>query len=133
MLSTYAETAYARRLLEIGPDGVGYLLKDRVDDAVTVRDALERVARGETVIDPEIVGRLLARRKNETLLDRFTERERAVLGLMAEGRSDNAIGRRLRLGGKTIESHIASVLSKLGLEPAADDNRRMLAWLSLTK
>jgi DNA-binding NarL/FixJ family response regulator len=134
VLSTYAETAYAQRLLEIGPDGVGYLLKDRVDDAVTVREALERVARGETVIDPEIVNRLFRRRRADSALDRFTERERDVLTLMAEGRSNAAIGQRLHLSTKTIENHIAAVLGKLGLEPAAENNRRVLAvlaWLRL--
>lgn len=134
VLSTYAETAYAVRLLELGP-GVGYLLKDRVDDAGTVRDALERVVRGETVVDSDIVVRLLARRRHTDLLDRLTAREREVLAHMAEGRSNAAIARRLRLAEKTVESHIATLLTKLHLEPAPDDNRRVLAvltWLRTT-
>src|SRR5215470_17854158 len=92
VLSTYAETAYAIRLLEIGP-GVGYLLKDRVDDATTLRDAIERVIRGETVVDPDIVNRLFARRREPHVLDRLSERERHVLTLMAEGRSNSGIAR----------------------------------------
>jgi DNA-binding NarL/FixJ family response regulator len=129
VLSTYAETAYAIRLLEIG-SGVGYLLKDRVDDAITLRDAIERVARRETVVDSDIVNRLFARRRQQHVLDRLTERERDVLALMAEGRSNAAIARILRLGEKTIESHIASVMTKLDLEPAPDNNRRVLAVLT---
>jgi DNA-binding NarL/FixJ family response regulator len=129
VLSTYAETAYAIRLLEIGP-GVGYLLKDRVDDATTLRDAIERVIRGETVVDPDIVNRLFARRREQNALDRLTERERHVLTLMAEGRSNSAIARTLYLGEKTVESHIASVMTKLDLEPTPDNNRRVLAVLT---
>ncbi len=129
VLSTYAETAYALRLLEIGT-GVGYLLKDRVDDATAVRDALERVVRGETVVDPDIVTRLLTRHRHTDRLDRLTARERTVLALMAEGRSNAAIARRLHLSEKTVESHIATLLAKLDLEPAPDDNRRVLAVLA---
>jgi DNA-binding NarL/FixJ family response regulator len=129
VLSTYAETAYAIRLLEIGA-GVGYLLKDRVDDATTLRDAIERVAHGETVVDSDIVNRLFARRREQHVLDRLTERERRVLALMAEGRSNAAIARTLNVGEKTVESHIASVMTKLDLEPTPDHNRRVLAVLT---
>lgn len=129
VLSTYAETTYAIRLLEIGA-GVGYLLKDRVDDATTLRDAIERVARGETVVDPDIVNRLFARRRQQNVLDRLTERERRVLALMAEGRSNTAIARTLHLGEKTIETHITSVMTKLDLESTPDNNRRVLAVLT---
>jgi DNA-binding NarL/FixJ family response regulator len=129
VLSTYADTAYAMRLLEIG-GGVGYLLKDRVDDALAVRDAVERVARGETVVDPEIVTRLLTRHRHAHLIDHLTDRERDVLAQMAEGRSNAAIGRRLHLAEKTVESHIAALLGKLHLQPAPDDNRRVLAVLA---
>jgi DNA-binding NarL/FixJ family response regulator len=129
VLSTYAETTYAIRLLEIGP-GVGYLLKDRVDDATTLRDAIERVIRRETVVDPDIVNRLFARRREQNALDRLTERERHVLALMAEGRSNSAIAGTLYLGEKTIESHIASVMTKLDLEPTPENNRRVLAVLT---
>ena len=129
VLSTYAETAYAVRLLEIG-GGVGYLLKDRVDDAESVRDALDRVARGETVVDPDIVTRLLTRRRATDRLDGLTDRERTVLSQMAEGRSNAAIARHLHLAEKTVESHIATLLSKLHLEPTPHDNRRVLAVLA---
>jgi DNA-binding NarL/FixJ family response regulator len=129
VLSTYAETAYAVRLLEIG-GGIGYLLKDRVDDAAAVRDALDRVLRGETVVDPDIVARLLTRRRATDHLDRLTDRERTVLAQMAEGRSNAAIARRLHLAEKTVESHIATLLSKLHLEPTPDSNRRVLAVLA---
>src|SRR5262245_55851612 len=121
VLSTYAETMYAIRLLEIGA-GVGYLLKDRVDDATTLRDAIERVTRGETVVDPDIVNRLFARRREQHILDRLTQRERHVLALMAEGRSNTAIARALHLGDKTVETHISSVMTKLDLEPTPDNN-----------
>jgi DNA-binding NarL/FixJ family response regulator len=129
VLSTYAETAYAIRLLEIG-GGIGYLLKDRVDDAAAVRDALDRVVRGETVVDPDIVARLLTRHRATDHLDRLTDRERTVLAQMAEGRSNAAIARRLHLAEKTVESHIATLLNKLHLEPTPDNNRRVLAVLA---
>jgi DNA-binding NarL/FixJ family response regulator len=129
VLSTYAETAYAMRLLEIGA-GVGYLLKDRVDDAAAVRDAIERVVRGETVVDPDIVSRLLTRHRHADRLDRLTDRERTVLAQMAEGRSNAGIARHLHLAEKTVESHIATLLAKLNLEPTPDDNRRVLAVLA---
>ncbi|GIH81302.1 response regulator transcription factor [Planobispora longispora] len=132
VLSTYAETAYAQRLLEIGPRGVGYLLKDRVDDAAAIRDALTRVIDGESVVDGEIISRLFAR-KAASPLDRLTERERSVLTLMAEGRSNQAISRRLHLGVKTVEGHIAAIFAKLDLESAPDDNRRVLAVLAWTQ
>lgn len=129
VLSTYAETAYAIRLLEIGP-GVGYLLKDRVDDAAAVRDALERVTIGETVVDSDIVNRLFTHRRQRQTLDRLTHRERDVLGLVAEGRSNTAIARRLHLAEKTVEGHIAAVLTKLNFGATPDDNRRVLAVLA---
>lgn len=129
VLSTYAETAYAMRLLQIGT-GVGYLLKDRVDDAAAVRDAVERVACGETVVDPDIITRLLTRRRHADILDRLTDRERHVLAQMAEGRSNAAIARQLRLAEKTVESHIAALLAKLHLEPTRENNRRVLAVLA---
>jgi DNA-binding NarL/FixJ family response regulator len=129
VLSTYAETAYAVRLLETG-GGVGYLLKDRVDDAAAVRDALDRVTRGEIVVDPDIVTRLLTRTRHTDRLVHLTDRERTVLAQMAEGRSNAAIARHLHLAEKTVESHIAALLAKLHLEPTPDDNRRVLAVLA---
>lgn len=135
VLSTYAETAYAVRLLETAPHRVGYLLKDRVDDIATLRDALDRISRGGTVVDPGLVARLMRRHRDQHALDRLTTREREVLSLMAEGRSNAAIGRQLFLGAKTVEGHIAAVMGKLGLQPTSSDNRRVLAvltWLRAT-
>jgi DNA-binding NarL/FixJ family response regulator len=135
VLSTYAVTAYAERLLESGTRGVGYMLKDRVDDVEALCDALARVVAGELVVDPEIVASLLARERRAAELDSLTERERAVLRLMAEGRSNSGIGQRLHLSQKTVEAHVATLLAKLGLPPTAEDNRRVLAvlkWLRAT-
>jgi DNA-binding NarL/FixJ family response regulator len=130
VLSTYAETPYAVRLLQNGPAGIGYLLKDRVADAGTLQDALSRLAEGESVIDPEIISKLVARERLTTELDRLTDRERDVLQLMAEGRSNNGIGQRLYLSPKTVEAHVAAVFTKLGLSAGSQDNRRVLAVLT---
>ncbi|WP_283136139.1 response regulator transcription factor [Rhizohabitans arisaemae] len=134
VLSTYAEAAYATRLLEASPRGVGYLLKDNVENPSALRDALERVTSGGAVVDPEIIGMLVRARHEETLVNRLTDREREVLALMAEGRSNAAIARRLFVGAKTVEAHIAAVMTKLDLRPEPEDNRRVLAvltWLRL--
>jgi DNA-binding NarL/FixJ family response regulator len=130
VLSVYGETPYAVRLLNNGRRGLGYLLKDRVDDIDTLRDALARVAAGESVIDPEIVARLLDQHRRTSELDQLTDRERNVLRQMAEGRSNAGIGKQLHLSHKTVETHVASVFSKLGLPAASDDNRRVLAVLT---
>jgi DNA-binding NarL/FixJ family response regulator len=130
VLSTYAEVTYAARLLETGTRHVGYLLKDRVEDSEALRDALVRVVAGESVVDPDIVRRLLGRQRRTAAVDQLTAREREVLGLMAEGRSNQRIGRDLFLSAKTVETHIAAVFAKLGLPPSADDNRRVLAVLT---
>lgn len=130
VLSTYAEVAYAARLLETGAHHVGYLLKDRVEDSDALHDALVRVVAGESVVDPDIVRRLLARRRTTAAVDQLTPREREVLGLMAEGRSNQRIGRELFLSAKTVETHIAAVFAKLGLQQGSDDNRRVLAVLT---
>jgi DNA-binding NarL/FixJ family response regulator len=129
LLSTYAVTSYAARLLDADTRGIGYLLKDSVGDVATLRDAIERVVQGGAVIDPQIVARLMARERWRDHLEELSDRERAVLGLMAEGRSNTAIGRRLHLSPRTVEGHIARVFQKLGLPDAADDNRRVLAVL----
>jgi serine/threonine-protein kinase len=130
VLSQYVETSFALRLVADGAGGVGYLLKDRVDDLEDFADAIRRIARGGSVIDPEVVARLVGSRRTRVPLDALTVREREVLALIAEGRSNQAIGDRLFLAPKTIEAHIASIFSKLGLLPAPDDHRRVLAVLA---
>jgi DNA-binding NarL/FixJ family response regulator/class 3 adenylate cyclase len=130
VLSQYVETQHALRLLRETPEKVGYLLKDRVSDIAEFADALRRIARGGSVIDPEVVAQLLGRRSEDHALDALTDREREILSLMAEGRSNQAICERLFLSPKTVETHIGSILSKLGLAPATDDHRRVLAVLT---
>jgi DNA-binding NarL/FixJ family response regulator len=130
VLSQYVETTFALRLVADGEGGMGYLLKDRVDDPDELADAIRRVARGGSVIDPEVVAQLVGRRRAKVPLDDLTEREREVLALMAEGRSNQAICDRLYLAPKTVEAHIANIFSKLELLPAPDDHRRVLAVLA---
>jgi len=130
VLSQYVETRYAIDLLRDDPVGVGYLLKDRVTRVADLADAVRRVASGGSVIDPEVVGRLLGRRRAHSPLDELTPREREILGLMAEGRSNQAIADRLVLELKTVEGHVRAIFGKLGLEPAAEDHRRVLAVLA---
>jgi DNA-binding NarL/FixJ family response regulator len=130
VLSQYVETRHALRLLRDSPEKVGYLLKDRVSDLEEFADALRRVARGGCVIDPEVVAQLLGRRTEERAVVALTDREREILALMAEGRSNQAICGRLSLSSKTVETHVGSIFSKLGLLPAADDHRRVLAVLT---
>jgi DNA-binding NarL/FixJ family response regulator len=130
VLSTYAEVAYAARLLSSGPRHVGYLLKDRVEDSDALLDALRRIVAGEAVVDPDIVARLMGRSRTATAVDSLTAREQDVLRAMAEGRSNAAIGKELFLSAKTVETHIAAVFAKLGLPPSSDDNRRVLAVLT---
>lgn len=130
LLSQYIETRYAVELLRDDPGGIGYLLKDRVTRIDDLADAVRRVAAGGSVIDPEVVARLLGRPRAHTPLDELTQREREILGLMAEGLSNQGIADRLVLDGKTIEGHVTRIFSKLGLEPAGSDHRRVLAVLS---
>jgi DNA-binding NarL/FixJ family response regulator len=130
VLSTYAEVSYAARLLSSGTRHVGYLLKDRVEDSDALLDALARIVAGESVVDPDIVSRLLGRSRSTSAVDQLTEREQDVLRAMAEGRSNAAIGKALFLSPKTVETHIAAVFSKLGLPQSSDDNRRVLAVLT---
>lgn len=129
VLSQYLESHYATTLLTESPEHAGYLLKDRVSDVAVLVDALVRVTEGECVVDPTIVQRLLRPRPKESALNRLTSREREVLAMMAEGRSNAAIAARLRMGDRTLEAHIRQILLKLGLEPSPDDHRRVLAVL----
>jgi DNA-binding NarL/FixJ family response regulator len=130
VLSQYVETRYAVDLLREDPAGVGYLLKERVTRLADLADAVRRVAAGESVIDPEVVGRLLGRQRRHSPLDELTPREREILGLMAEGRSNPAIAERLTLELKTVEGHVRAIFAKLGLEPTIEDHRRVLAVLA---
>lgn len=127
VLSQYSEAAYAERLLRDGSTRVGYLLKDRVNDVTALHDAMIRVARGESVIDPEVVRTLVTRPRQQNPLDRLTEREKEVLALMAEGRSNQGIGDRLHLSAKTVETHVGAIMTKLDLPDTPDDNRRVTA------
>jgi DNA-binding NarL/FixJ family response regulator len=133
LLSQSIESRYALELARTHPSSFGYLLKDRVLDVETLIDAVQRVAGGGTVLDPDIVGHFLNRQGARDRLASLTERERDVLALMAEGRSNRAIARQLVLTEKTVETHIASIFSRLGLFPEPDDHRRVLAvraWLA---
>jgi serine/threonine-protein kinase len=129
VLSHYLSSSYAMRLLEEHPAGAGYLLKERVSDLALLTDALTRLHEGECVIDPTIVSRLVARARPAGRLDELTEREREVLGLMAEGRSNKGISERLFLSPKTVEAHVKHILMKLGIDESPDDHRRVLAVL----
>jgi DNA-binding NarL/FixJ family response regulator len=129
VFSQYVETRYASRLLERNAAGVGYLLKDRVADVAEFAEALERVAGGGTALDPEVVSQLLAARGAVSGLEALTAREREVLALMAEGRSNAGIAGALVVSDGAVEKHVASIFAKLGLEPSDTDNRRVLAIL----
>jgi DNA-binding NarL/FixJ family response regulator len=132
VLSQYVEPTYATELLEVATSGLGYLLKDRVGDVLDFLDVVERVAGGGVVIDPEVVRQLLSR-GNRDPLDPLTAREREVLALMAEGRSNGAVARRLVVSEAAVAKHIGNIFSKLGLEPAEDDHRRVLAVLAFLR
>lgn len=127
VLSHFVESRYAMRLLEGHPGMTGYLLKERVSEVAILVDALRRVVAGECVLDPTIVARLLAKPAAYEPLRALTEREREVLALMAEGRSNAGICERLVLSPKTVEAHVKHLFTKLGLADSADDNRRVLA------
>ncbi len=130
VLSQHVEQLYARELLADQAGGVGYLLKDRVFTDEQFIDAMYTVARGGTVMDPEVVAKLLARPSNQDPVTRLTEREREVLALMAEGRSNSAIAQRLFVSDKAVSKHCTSIFVKLNLPPSDDDNRRVLAVLA---
>jgi DNA-binding NarL/FixJ family response regulator len=133
VLSQYVETRYAVDLIREDPAGIGYLLKDRVTRLEDLADAIRRVASGGSVIDPEVVARLLGRPRRHSPLDELTPREREILALMAEGRSNQGIADRLVLELKTVEGHVRQVFSKLDLEPSSEDHRRVLAVLTFLK
>ena len=130
ILSQYVEQLYARELLSDGAGGVGYLLKDRVGDVRQFVEAVRRVAGGGTAMDPEVVAQLLARRARRSALAELTPREREVLALMAEGRTNAAIARRMVITSKAVSKHIAGIFGKLDLPPSDDDHRRVLAVLA---
>jgi len=130
VLSQYVDETYASDLLDEGTEGVGYLLKDRVADVERFVDAVRRVAARGSALDPEVVAHLLGRRRDGDPLTTLTEREREVLGLMAEGLSNNAIAERLVVTERAVERHVTSIFSKLDLPQAAEHNRRVLAVIA---
>jgi serine/threonine-protein kinase len=133
VLSEYVEPGYALELIRDQAEGVGYLLKERVFDVVVLVDALRRVHERETVVDPTIVSRLLGRRRRADPLDELTAREREVLALVAEGRSNRAIGEALFVTERTVEAHIKQIFEKLDLADSPSDNRRILAVLAFLR
>jgi DNA-binding NarL/FixJ family response regulator len=133
VLSQYVEPHHAMQLLEDGASGVGYLLKDRVADVAEVVDAVRRIAGGGSVIDSEVVAQLVGRRRTRNPIQQLTEREREVLALMAEGRSNQAICEQLFLSPKTVEAHVRSIFTRLDLSATPDDHRRVLAVLAFLR
>ena len=129
VLSQYVEETYARELLADDAAGIGYLLKDRVSDIDTLTDAVRRVAAGGSALDPEVVSGMLGRQRKDDPLDALTPREREVLGLMAEGRSNSAIAEQLVVTDRAVEKHVTSIFSKLDLDATPEDHRRVLAVL----
>ncbi|WP_433055969.1 response regulator [Dactylosporangium sp. CS-033363] len=130
VLSQYVEVSYADDLLADRAGAVGYLLKDRVSEVAEFLDAMQRVATGATVLDPEVVGQLLVRRRRDDPLRSLTPREREVLGLMAEGRSNTAIARKLVVTDGAVEKHVKNIFTKLDLPPDDEQHRRVLAVLT---
>jgi DNA-binding NarL/FixJ family response regulator len=130
LLSQYVETTATVRALADDGRGFGYLLKERVADSDELARSLKRVAAGETVVDPDVVAHLMAGPRSASALAELTARERDVLSLMAQGRSNHAIAETLVIGAKTVESHVRSIFTKLGIDADAQDNRRVLAVLT---
>jgi DNA-binding NarL/FixJ family response regulator len=130
VLSQYLEKSYALDLVADSAGGTGYLLKDRVADVDRFADSVRRVAEGGSALDPEVVVQMLGRRRRDDQLDELTEREREVIALMAEGRSNLAISERLVMTERAVEKHVTSIFRKFGLMPAAEDHRRVLAVLT---
>jgi serine/threonine-protein kinase len=133
VLSQYLESRYATRLLEHHPEASGYLLKERVSDIAVLADAIRRIHDGECVLDPTIVARLIKRPRHQGPLDELTGREREVLALIAEGRSNQAIADLLVLSPKTVEAHVGRLFAKLGLDESPDYHRRVLAVLAFLR
>ena len=133
VLSQYVEEAYALELLSESTESTGYLLKDRVADVATFTDAVRRVANGGSALDPEVVGLLLGRRRRDDPLAVLTPREREVLGLMAEGRSNSAMAEALVVSERAVEKHVTAIFSKLDLPRAVEDHRRVLAVLTFLR
>jgi len=133
VLSQYLESRYATRLLEQHPQGRGYLLKERVSDIGALKDAIARIGEGECVLDPTIVARLIKRPRHRRPIDELTDREREVLALIAEGRSNQGISQILVLSPKTVEAHVSRILAKLGLDDTPDYHRRVLAVLAFLR
>jgi DNA-binding NarL/FixJ family response regulator len=129
VLSAYVEPTYAQELLADNAEGLGYLLKDRVSDVSAFADAVERVGTGGSALDPEVVSVLMGRSRDDDPLEELTPREREVLGLMAEGRSNAAIAEQLVITERAVEKHVTSIFGKLGLTASGDDHRRVLAVL----
>ncbi|WP_424891422.1 LuxR C-terminal-related transcriptional regulator [Streptomyces sp. XH2] len=130
VLSQYVEEQYATELLAGSSTGVGYLLKDRVAEVREFVDAVVRVARGGTALDPEVVAQLLGRSRKQDVLAGLTPREREVLGLMAEGRTNSAVAKQLVVSDGAVEKHVSNIFMKLGLSPSDGDHRRVLAVLT---
>jgi DNA-binding NarL/FixJ family response regulator len=130
VLSQFLEDRYPLELVNERADGVGYLLKDRVGDVGTFTDAVRRVAGGGSVLDPVVVGRMVGRKRLDSPIESLTPREREVLGLMAEGKSNRGIADALVVTIAAVERHVTAIFSKLGLRPATEDHRRVLAVLS---
>jgi DNA-binding NarL/FixJ family response regulator len=130
LLSQYVEDRYLGELLATGAEGVGYLLKDRIAEVERLSEAVERVAARGSVLDPEVVAQMLGRSREEDPLDALTAREREVLGLMAEGRTNRAIAGELFISERAVERHVTGIFTKLELSPAGEDHRRVLAVLT---
>ncbi len=133
VLSQYLEEGYALELVADSAEGTGYLLKDRVADVDRFLDSVRRVGEGGSALDPEVVSQLLGRRRNDDPLEELTDREREVLALMAEGRSNKAIAAELVVTERAVEKHVTGIFSKLGLPPAPQDHRRVLAVLTFLR
>jgi DNA-binding NarL/FixJ family response regulator len=133
VLSNHADVGLAMKLLENGAEGIGYMLKDRVADLEDFADAVRRVAAGGSVLDPTIVSQLRGKRRDAGPLDEVTAREREVLELMAEGRSNQGIAERLEISERGVQKHVTSIFEKLGIPAGTDDHRRVLAVLTFLR